>query len=78
MNGTLTVTIDGAVVLTNAVTLGPNVLIGFTGGTGGLTDNHQVTNVVVSGDTAPAPQAATLTVTNSVAAPSGSPQRGRR
>ncbi len=76
LNGTLTVTIDGTLVLTNAVTLGPNVLIGFTGGTGGLTDNHQVTNVVVSGDTAPAPQTATLSVTNAVAAPSGSPQLG--
>jgi hypothetical protein len=46
--GTLNVTIDGTLVLSTSVTIGPQVLVGFTGGTGNLTDTHSVGNVVLS------------------------------
>ncbi|HEX7292189.1 MAG TPA: choice-of-anchor D domain-containing protein [Conexibacter sp.] len=77
--GVIRVSIDGTQYLSQAVTLPPNVLLGFTGATGWVLDNHQVSNVVVSGDggTAPPPpppDPATLRVTNAVSAPSGSPQ----
>ena len=45
--GTLTVAIDGVTVLNNAVSLPPNVLVGFSAGTGGQTDRHAVSNVVI-------------------------------
>lgn len=79
--GVMTVKIDGTQYLSQAVTLPPNVLLGFTGATGWVLDNHQVSNVVVSGDggTAPPPpppppDPATLSVTNTVSAPAGSSQ----
>ena len=46
-SGTLSVTLDGAVILRRAVALPPQVLIGFTGSTGGATDRHRVANVSV-------------------------------
>jgi hypothetical protein len=79
--GVLSVSIDGTQYLSQAVALPPNVLLGFTGGTGWVIDNHQVSNVVVSGDAGstpppppPPPDPATLSITNAVSAPSGSSQ----
>ena len=46
--GTLTMSLDGTTVLQTPVTLPPNVLIGFTGGTGGLTDAHRVSDVNIA------------------------------
>jgi hypothetical protein len=47
-SGTMTVKVDGAVVLTQAVTLTAKVLVGFTGGSGGLYDQHAVANVQIN------------------------------
>jgi Bacterial lectin/Abnormal spindle-like microcephaly-assoc'd, ASPM-SPD-2-Hydin len=46
--GVMTVSVDGTQYLSQAVTLGANVLVGFGGGTGGLTDVHSVKNVVIT------------------------------
>jgi hypothetical protein len=46
--GTLTVSIDGATVMTRAVALPPRVLLGFSGGTGGLTDQHSISHFSIS------------------------------
>ncbi|MFN8036326.1 MAG: choice-of-anchor D domain-containing protein [Acidimicrobiia bacterium] len=55
-SGRLKVSVDGTQYLDAAVTLPPGVMVGFTGGTGGLTDQHAVTNVAItSGTVAPAP-----------------------
>jgi hypothetical protein len=78
--GVIRVSIDGTQYLSQAVTLPPNVLLGFTGATGWVLDNHQVSNVAISGDAGtappppPPPDPATLRVTNAVSAPAGSPQ----
>jgi hypothetical protein len=48
-SGSLAVTIDGAAALTQAVTLPAQVLVGFTAGSGGLTDRHAVDNVHITG-----------------------------
>jgi hypothetical protein len=48
-SGTLAVSIDGAAALSQSVTLPSNVLVGFSGGTGGYTDTHAVNNVHVTG-----------------------------
>jgi hypothetical protein len=48
--GSLTVAIDGVIVTGAGVALPPNVLVGFTGGSGGLSDRHAVSNVSVSTD----------------------------
>jgi hypothetical protein len=45
--GTMTVSIDGSVVLTHAVTLPPTVLAGFTAANGEFTDVHSVSNVAI-------------------------------
>jgi hypothetical protein len=77
LNGAITVWIEGTKVLSGTAVLPPRVLLGFTGGTGGKTDVHEVANVVVSGDgptTPPAP--ATLKVGSTVVAPAGSSQAG--
>ena len=39
-DGILTVDMDGAEVLSAAVDLGPQVLVGFSGGDGSVTDTH--------------------------------------
>jgi hypothetical protein len=44
----MTVSVDGVQYLSQAVTLGSNVLLGFGGGTGGKTDIHSVKNVVIT------------------------------
>ena len=46
--GTLTVSIDGVQYLNMAVTVGPTVLLGFSGGTGTNTDIHAVSNVAIT------------------------------
>src|SRR5207249_9511500 len=62
--GTMKVSIEGTQVLSSAVTLSSSVLIGFTGATGGATDRHAVSNVVVTlGQVAP-----TLTINESTVA----------
>jgi hypothetical protein len=69
------VSIDGALALTTTVALPPKVLLGFTGGTGGLTDVHKAANVLITGDAPPGePKPASLKVTTVVSAPAGSQQ----
>jgi len=75
--GVLTVTINGTQVLSKTVTLPANAYIGFTAGSGYYTDNHIITNTVITaggsgGGGTPTP--ATLKITNTVNAPTGSPQ----
>ena len=48
-SGVLTVAIDGVQVISQAVSVGPKVLVGFTGSTGNLTDIHSVSDVSISG-----------------------------
>jgi hypothetical protein len=52
------------------------VLLGFTGSTGGLTDVHKAANVVITGEPGPVsePPPASLKLSTSVNAPTGSPQ----
>ena len=64
----LTVTMDGSQVLTYATTLPTSVLVGFTGGTGGLTDIHAVQNVSITAGTPP--PAPTVTGVNPNTGPS--------
>ncbi|WP_146258995.1 choice-of-anchor D domain-containing protein [Streptomyces tateyamensis] len=45
--GHLVVTLDGTQILDSAVQLPPTVLVGFGGGSGGMTDNHVVSGVTV-------------------------------
>ncbi len=47
-SGTLTVTMDGLTLFSTTVTVGPEVLLGFSGATGGLTDTHAVSDVTVN------------------------------
>ena len=68
----ITVWIEGTRALSGTVALPPQVYLGFTGGTGGLTDVHEVSNVVVSSNAAPVP--ASLSISSAVVAPSGSSQ----
>ncbi|HWF31169.1 MAG TPA: choice-of-anchor D domain-containing protein, partial [Solirubrobacteraceae bacterium] len=75
LNGAISVFIDGAKTLSATEALPAKVLLGFTGGTGGATDIHEVSNVIVSGDAPPTgPAPATLKISNAVNAPSGSSQ----
>jgi hypothetical protein len=46
--GQISVSINGAPVVSASVSLPPNVLVGFTGATGGLTDVHAVDNINVA------------------------------
>jgi hypothetical protein len=46
--GELVVTLDGASVLDTAVALPSSALLAFTGGTGGLTDNHRISKVTIT------------------------------
>ncbi|MGO9880317.1 MAG: IPT/TIG domain-containing protein [Acidimicrobiales bacterium] len=62
----ITVMMDGTQVLTYATTLPPNVLVGFTGGTGGSNDIHQVQNVVITSN----PSAPTVTAVSPTSGPS--------
>src|SRR6185312_3555963 len=80
LEGTIAVWVEGTKYLTSTVTMPPKVLVGFTGGTGGLNDAHQVANVTGSagGSSEPPPKEepkpATLKITNTIAAPAGSSQ----
>ena len=75
LNGAISVFIDSTKVLSATETLPAKVLLGFTGGTGGQNDIHEVANVVVGGDAAPTgPAPATLSISNTIKAPSGSSQ----
>ncbi len=85
LNNTITVWVDGTQALSSAVTLPSQVLLGFTGGTGGLTDAHKAANVSVAGEATPKeeppkeepkeePKPSTLKITDAISAPSGSPQ----
>jgi hypothetical protein len=47
-NGTLNVFIDGTLYLSQAVSISPWALVGWTAGTGGLTNRHSVSNVTFS------------------------------
>ena len=67
----ITVTMDGTQVLSYTTTLPPYVLVGFTGGTGGGNDVHQVQNVAIT--SGPPPAAPTV---GSVGAELGN-ERGR-
>jgi hypothetical protein len=62
----IVVTMDGTQVLSYATSLPSQVLVGFTGATGGFNDIHQVQNVSIT--TGPPPSAPTVT---SVTPPSG-------
>jgi hypothetical protein len=46
--GALVVKLNGVVVVSTTVTVGPQVLLGFTAGTGGATNRHAIKNLVVS------------------------------
>jgi hypothetical protein len=46
--GTMTVTMDGTVLFSTAVTVGPDVLLGFSGGSGAVTDSHAVSGVTIT------------------------------
>jgi glucose/arabinose dehydrogenase/PKD repeat protein len=48
LNGHLKVKVDGVQVVDSTTPLPKRALLGFTAGTGGLTDEHTITNVVVS------------------------------
>ena len=45
---TLTLSIDGGLVVQAGVTVGPTALLAFTAGTGGLTDIHVVRNAALT------------------------------
>jgi hypothetical protein len=76
LNGAITVWVEGVQVLSGTANVAPHVLLGFTGGTGGLTDIHQVANVVITGDAPPSNTPASLQIGSTVNAPMASPQAG--
>jgi outer membrane protein assembly factor BamB len=53
--GTIKVTLDGTQYLSAAVNLPPQVLVGFTGSTGSLTDAHTVSNTAITAGGNPVP-----------------------
>src|SRR5215469_13496530 len=63
----ITVTMDGTQVLTSAMTLPSQVLVGFTAATGGFNDIHQVQNVSIS--TGPPPPVPAVTGVSPSAGP---------
>jgi energy-converting hydrogenase Eha subunit A len=68
-NGTgITVTMDGTQILTYAMTLPSQVLVGFTAACGGFDDIHQVQNVSIS--TGPPPPAPAVTSVSPASGPS--------
>ena len=80
LEGTITVWVDAAKALATTAPVPAKVLLGFTGGTGYLTDSHQVANVVASAGSASEPppkeepKPATLKISNAVSAPAGTSQ----
>ena len=55
LNGVLTVKLNGVQVLSQQVDLPSTALVGFTGGNGFFTDNHVVTNSVITTGNIPVP-----------------------
>jgi hypothetical protein len=47
-SGLISVSLNGATVVSASVSLPPNVLLGFTASTGGLTDRHAVDNIAIT------------------------------
>ena len=47
-NGTITVSVDGTQILSQAVTLPTSAYLGFSAGTGGLNNRHAITHLSVS------------------------------
>ncbi|HEX4466080.1 MAG TPA: DUF5979 domain-containing protein, partial [Solirubrobacteraceae bacterium] len=79
LSGTITVWIDGTQVLSGTAALPSKVYLGFTGGTGAITDIHQATDVVLGGDTAPVePPPANLKIQSTVNAPADSSQASQQ
>jgi hypothetical protein len=74
LNGRVMMWVEGTQVLSQVVTLPASAYLGFSGGSGGLTDNHQVSNLKIEGDAPPSQTPATLKITNAVSAPTGAPQ----
>jgi Bacterial lectin/Abnormal spindle-like microcephaly-assoc'd, ASPM-SPD-2-Hydin len=76
VNGTtLTVFVNGTQVLSQAVTLPSSAYLGFSGGTGGAYNRHAVAHVLVTqGSGGGTPTPATLKISNTINAPSGSAQ----
>ena len=70
VNGTITVSIDGAEVLASAVSLPPKVLVGFTAGDGTFTDAHDVSDVSITTDAGTLPTTALSEFSLPVALPS--------
>ncbi|HEX4465615.1 MAG TPA: DUF5979 domain-containing protein, partial [Solirubrobacteraceae bacterium] len=70
-NGTTTVFVNGTQVISQAVALPASAYIGFSAGTGGLTNRHAVSKLIVNGEP-PAP--ASLNVGVALSAPLGSEQ----
>ena len=64
----ITVTMDGMQVLTYAATLPPYVLVGFTAGTGGFNDIHEVQNVTIT--SSPPPPAPAVSAVSPASGPS--------
>ena len=71
-SGTLTISIDGTQVLSQAVTMPTSAYLGFGAGTGGATNRHAIAHLTVTSATAPVP--ASLRVVSVVGAPAGSTQ----
>ena len=63
-SGVMTVSVDGTQYLSQAVTLGANVYVGFSGGTGGATDIHSVKNVVITSGAATTAPALSVSTTS--------------
>ncbi len=67
----ITVTMDGAQVLSYATALPPYVLLGFTGATGGFNDFHQVEDFFATSVQAPAPTVGAVSPTSGPTAGGG-------
>ena len=65
-SGTLTVYLNNVQVLTKAVDLPPEAIVGFTGANGYVTDNHVVTNTVITTGAVTAPPPAPPANSNGV------------
>jgi hypothetical protein len=72
VGGTVNVAVDGVPVLSAAVSMPSTILPAFTAATGGLTDNHVVSNVNIASGSTLLPQPGTGWRINGSAATSGS------
>jgi Abnormal spindle-like microcephaly-assoc'd, ASPM-SPD-2-Hydin len=71
VGSTVTVSVDGVQQLSASVNMPPSILAGFTGATGGLTDNHSVSNVDIASGSTLLPQPGTGWRLNGAAATNG-------